>query len=173
LYDEDDVTIQSDFLSWANPDPGFIQAVYNLIERNTDRARQQGFDYLRTQMNFYNRRDFRVETAVNQLERWGSLEGRMPREWRAVQAPPAEYLDQKLFEARVRSQRQKLYEMLSFVQLKDGCRMQEVSRYFGFPNEARCGVCDLCVKSAASGAGASGEASEAGPDFGPGGTSDE
>ncbi|MES2966018.1 MAG: RecQ family ATP-dependent DNA helicase, partial [Bdellovibrionota bacterium] len=67
LFDDDDVSIQNDFMNWANPDPGFIRAVYNLIERNLVRARQEGFDYLRTQMNFYNRRDFRVETAVGQL----------------------------------------------------------------------------------------------------------
>jgi ATP-dependent DNA helicase RecQ len=158
LYDEDDVTIQTDFLNWANPDPGFIQSVYNLIDRNPERARQEGFDYLRTHMNFYNRRDFRVETAVNLLERWGALEGRNPREWRAVQNPPSEYLDQRLFEARVKAQKQKLFEMVSFASQRPGasvfaCRMSEVSRYFGFPGEAPCRVCDLCRASAEASAG--------------------
>jgi ATP-dependent DNA helicase RecQ len=158
LYDEDDVTIQTDFLSWANPDPGFIRAVFNLIERNPTRAQQEGFDYLRTQMNFYNRRDFRVETAVNQLERWGCLEGRQPREWRAVQEPPAEFLDQKLFEARIKAQKQKLFEMISYATQRPelsvfACRMVEVSRYFGFPGEKPCGVCDLCRTQGSSGTG--------------------
>lgn len=144
LHDDEDLSIQMDFLSWANPDPGFIQAVYNLIERNLARARQEGFDYLRTQMNFYNRRDFRVETAVNLLERWGAIEGRQPREWTPVQSPPEEYLDLALFSARMKGQKQKLYEMIGFIKMTEGCRMQAISRYFGFKDEKACGICDLC-----------------------------
>lgn len=146
LFDDDDVSIQTDFMNWANPDPGFIRAVYNLIDRNTVRARQEGFDYLRTQMNFYNRRDFRVESAVNQLERWGSLEGRQPREWTAVQSPPDEYLDPKLHETRMKGQRQKLYQMVELAKLEAGCRMVEIAKYFGFADEPKCGKCDLCLK---------------------------
>lgn len=148
FYDEDDVTIQQDFMNWANPDPGFISSVYNLIDRNLVRARQEGFDYLREQMNFYNRRDFRVETAVGQLERWGSLEGRQPREWTPVSSPPAEYLDQKLFDLRMRGQRQKLYQIVEFATMREGCRLVSVCDYFGFPETAPCGVCDLCVRQA-------------------------
>ncbi|MEK7355316.1 MAG: RecQ family zinc-binding domain-containing protein, partial [Bdellovibrionota bacterium] len=147
LFDDDDVSIQNDFLNWANPDPGFIRAVYNLIERNLVRARQEGFDYLRTQMNFYNRRDFRVETAVGQLERWGSLEGRQPREWKPVASPPDEYLDQKLFETRMQGQKRKLFEAVEFAKLEEGCRMSVVAAYFGFSGAPACGVCDLCRKA--------------------------
>ena len=150
LFDDDDVSIQQDFMNWANPDPGFIRAVYNLIDRNPIRARQEGFDYLRTQMNFYNRRDFRVETAVNQLERWGALEGRQPREWKAVESPPDEYLDPKDFEARMKGQRQKLFQMVELAKKTDGCRMISIAAYFGFANEPRCGLCDVCVSSAAN-----------------------
>ena len=150
LFDDDDVSIQTDFLEWSNPDPGFISAVYNLVDRNLVRARQEGFDYLRTQMNFYNRRDFRVETAVNLLERWGSLEGRLPRDWKPVQSPPEEYLDPKLYAARVKAQTRKLYEMLNFAKLDEGCRMRAVSHYFGFKESERCGKCDLCLKAGVS-----------------------
>ena len=145
LFDDDDVSIQNDFMNWANPDPGFIRAVYNLIDRNLVRARQEGFDYLRTQMNFYNRRDFRVETAVGQLERWGSLEGRQPREWKPLESPPDEYLDQKLFELRMKGQRQKLFQMVELAKLTEGCRMVSVAEYFGFAGASPCGRCDLCV----------------------------
>lgn len=151
LFDDDDVSIQNDFMNWANPDPGFIRAVYNLIERNLVRARQEGFDYLRTQMNFYNRRDFRVETAIGQLERWGSLEGRQPREWTPVASPPDEYLDQKLFDARMKTQRRKLLEMVDFAKQESGCRMVTVAAYFGFPGEPACGTCDLCRKASGGG----------------------
>jgi ATP-dependent DNA helicase RecQ len=144
LYDGDDISIQSDFLKWGNPDPGFIQAVYNLIERNLPRAHSEGFDYLRTQMNFYNRRDFRVETSVNLLERWGSLEGRQPREWKPIAPPPAEYLDKDLYEKRMKSAQQKLMSLVDLAQERDRCRMQLIHTYFGFEHEPRCGVCDVC-----------------------------
>lgn len=146
LFDDDDVSIQADFLEWANPDPGFIRAVYNLIDRNLIRAQQEGFDYLRSQMNFYNRRDFRVETAVNLLERWGSVEGRQPRDWKPVTMPPEEYLDERLFETRMKAARRKLYEMINFAKMDSGCRMVEVARYFGFAEAKACGRCDLCRK---------------------------
>jgi ATP-dependent DNA helicase RecQ len=151
LFDDDDVSIQNDFLGWANPDPSFIRAVYNLIERNLSRAKQEGFDFLRTQMNFYNRRDFRVETSVNLLERWGAIEGRQPREWQPLENPPEEYLDQKLYEARMKAQRQKLYQMVEFAKLTttdaaDSCRMKQVARYFSFIDPVACMVCDLCLE---------------------------
>lgn len=151
VFDDDDVSIQGDFMNWANPDPGFIRAVYNLIERNPIRARQEGFDYLRTQMNFFNRRDFRVETAVNQLERWGSLEGRQPREWKAVESPPDEFLDPKDFELRMKGQKQKLFQMVELAKKSEGCRMISIAAYFGYANEPRCERCDLCVAALAAG----------------------
>lgn len=152
LFDDDDVATQTDFMEWANPDPGFIQAVYNLIERNLMRARQEGFDYLRSQMNFYNRRDFRVETAVNLLERWGSIEGKDPREWTPVASPPAEFLSEAAYKERMKTQRQKLYQMVEFAKLEPGadfdkCRMQVIAHYFGFSEEPRCLRCDLCLRA--------------------------
>ncbi len=149
LFDPDDVSIQMDFMKWANPEPSFIRGVYTLIERNLARARQEGFDYLRTQMNFYNRRDFRIETAVNLLERWGSLEGaRSPREWTPVADPEGEYLDEALYQQRLKGQQKKLFEMVTFAQLNGtGCRMQEVLKYFGESQGEPCGICDLCRKT--------------------------
>ena len=149
FHDADDQAIQTDFIKWANPDPGFVQGVYNLIERNPLRARSEGFEYLRGQMNFYNRRDFRVETAVNLLERWGAIEGRNPREWRAVAPPSDEYMDAKLFEARARALGRKLWEMAEFADASEGCRMARVQAYFGEADASPCGVCDLCVARAA------------------------
>ena len=74
LFDNDDVSIQMEFVKWANPEPAFIRRVYHLITDNQLRLEQEGMNFLREQMNFYNRRDFRVETAVNQLERLGMLQ---------------------------------------------------------------------------------------------------
>ena len=152
LYDRDDVTIQADFVKWSTPDPGFIQSVHNLISRNEMRARQEGFDYLRSQMNFYNRRDFRVETSVSLLERWGALEGREPREWKVVGEVPTEYLDPDRYKRSLRHREEKLSRLVGFFEMVPaeeaslkGCRLVEVAKSFGETLKGqRCGICDCC-----------------------------
>ena len=146
LFDPDDISIQADFLKWANPDPGFIFSVYNLISRNPDRLRAEGFDYLRTQMNFYNRRDFRVETAVNLLERWDSVKVVSPREVVALEDPPSEFLDKDKYELRFRAQAKKLSDLSAFAQNDSYCRMVMIHKYFGSDLAAPCGVCDWCQR---------------------------
>lgn len=146
LFDPDDISIQSDFLKWANPDPGFIRGVFNLVERNPEKVRAEGFDYLRTQMNFYNRRDFRVETSLNLLERWDSLRVKSPKEIEVLEDPPSEFLDETKFAARFKAQQKKLYDVSTFAQAESGCRMQMIHAYFGDPAAPRCGICDLCRK---------------------------
>jgi ATP-dependent DNA helicase RecQ len=149
LYDPDDVTIQKDFVKWATPDPGFIQSVHNLISRNEMRARQEGFDYLRAQMNFYNKRDYRVETSVALLERWGALEGREPRDWKIVADIPDEFLDKAKFEANQRRREEKLSKLADYFEspaVEAPCRLASIARNFG-ENVAdrKCGVCDACL----------------------------
>ncbi len=95
-------------------------------------------------MNFYNRRDFRVETAVNLLERWECLEGLKCSEWRPVKPPPPEYLDREAYERRIKSAQKKLLQIVQLAAEKQQCRMQVVQTYFGFPETEPCGVCDVC-----------------------------
>ena len=146
LFDRDDVSIQRDFMKWATPEPSFIASVHRLIERNELRARQEGYDYLRSQMNFYNRRDFRVETSVALLERWGVLEGLRPRDWRIVAEIPPEFLDEvRDREARARRER-KLVMMEDYMGGSPSeCRWISMAREFGEQGRSHCGVCDACI----------------------------
>ena len=88
-------------------------------------------DYLRGQMNFYNRRDYRVETAVNLLERWGCLKeapnkfGYLP-----ITEPSAEQLDRKTVEARLKSQNQKLLEMVRLASTEGSEVLPVIYNYF-------------------------------------------
>jgi len=146
FYDQDDVSIQMEFIKWANPEPDFILKVYRLIESGGPGLADEGIDYLRSQMNFYNKRDFRVETAVNVLERWGCLKPEISRlGFSAVQEPTEEQLDRKAIESRLKVQNQKLLDMVRLAQMQTGCRMQEIYQYFGHPS-GTCGKCDLCLK---------------------------
>lgn len=170
LYDPDDVSIQMDFLKWANPDANFIRRVYQLVVDNPLRVQSEGEDFLRGQMNFYNSRDFRVETALALLRSWDILEG-----WKVLSPLDEALLDSELREARLRRQNEKLLQVIQWVK-SDECRMVQIYQYFGegadvlvvsdghvvnderIPASVRatadafkpgpwiCGVCDNCLR---------------------------
>ncbi len=152
FYDMEDVSIQMEFIKWANPEPDFILKVYRLIESGGSGLANEGIEFLRSQMNFYNKRDFRVETAVNVLERWGCLRPDASRlGFSAVQEPSPEQLDPQAVASRLKVQNQKLLDMVRLAQMQQGCRMQEIYQYFGHTASV-CGKCDLCL-SAGNGIG--------------------
>lgn len=119
LYDEDDVAIQMDFLKWASPEPEFIVRVYRILDTHRDQVRSGGLDYIRGQMLFYHQRDFRLETALNQLERYGFIEGRDAKNWRCVEDPSGELVDEELHKKRMRQQQKKLLQMIELTKLAD------------------------------------------------------
>jgi ATP-dependent DNA helicase RecQ len=144
MFDEDDISIQAEFLKWSTPDPGFIKTVFHLIQAGGPGLANDGIDFLREKMNFYNKRDYRVETSVNLLERWGCLESDRSRlGFRAVSEPESHDLDVNLHKLRVNNLNQKLYEMVSYAKDTSRCRQAAVLSYFGvqFPD---CGKCDVC-----------------------------
>jgi ATP-dependent DNA helicase RecQ len=135
FYDEDDVSIQMEFIKWANPEPDFVIGVYNLIKAGGPGLADEGIDYIRGQMNFYNRRDFRPETAVNWLERWGCLKTDNSKlGYAAIQEPSAEHLDADAIKMRLKTQNQKLLDMVQWVKKAEGLtpesRLQEIYSYF-------------------------------------------
>jgi ATP-dependent DNA helicase RecQ len=122
FYEEDDVSIQMDFLKWASPEPEFIMRVYRLLENNKDQVKAGGLDYLRKQLNFYNSRDYRLETALNLLERYGFIEvqrtAKWP-EWVCIEEPQGELLDPVLYEKRLKQQQKKLLQMVQLTKNED------------------------------------------------------
>lgn len=143
LYDEDDVSIAMDFIKWSCPEPSFVRGVFQLVRDRSDAYRAGGPDFLRQEMNFYNSRDFRVETSLNQLERAGSLE------WNGKFYEPRDYWDEEFFavaghQQHLKSQNEKLLAMLRWAKQDEGCRMKTIYSYFGHSEVEPCGVCDLC-----------------------------
>jgi len=128
LYDEDDVSIQMDFLKWATPEPEFILRVYRLLETNADKVKMGGLDYLRQQLNFYNKRDFRLETSLNLLERYGFIEVAGPNEWKCVEDPTGELVDVELHDKRLKQQQKKLLEMVQITSLENP--RERIEEYF-------------------------------------------
>ncbi len=145
LYDQDDLTIQMQFLNWAYPEKSFIEKVYDLIQSRASIVAVQGFDYLREQMVFKNKKDFRVNAAVSILDRWGCLEEvETPFGFQAVREPTDEDFkleDQALLK---KEHQKKLLALLRYIQNGESCRLNQVYAYFGLLKENPCGLCDVC-----------------------------
>lgn len=144
LYDADDLTIQMDFIKWANPDPGFYERLYNLLAKNPLRVRSEGLDYLRAELNYYNSRDFRLETALNMLERWGAIEmDDQMRNINVVSALPVETQGEPAHKLRFEKAQLRLARMAEWVQ-SSNCRAIEIHKYFDVEGTKPCGICDRC-----------------------------
>lgn len=130
FYDEDDVSISMDFLKWANPEPEFIRRVCTLIRDHELAVRQQGYEYLRDKLLFYHSRDFRLETAVKLLDRWGVLENfHDVKNWKIVDEIPEAYLDKTKYEASLKVQQKKLLQMVQLMKSEEPIQ-QQVEEYF-------------------------------------------
>lgn len=149
LYDEEeDTAIQMEFLKWGNPEADFLSRVWNLIHDRKAEVDQGGFDFLREQMSFKNRRDFRVEAAVNILDRWGCLEkDESPFGWSAAEPPAPEHFKREKMPERLKNMNMKLLQMLRWAKDEETCRMQRVLEYFGHDSKP-CGICDVCREGA-------------------------
>lgn len=141
LYDGDDIATQMDFLKWSNPEAEFIGRVYRLIELHPEKIKADGYDYLRGELNFYNRRDFRVETAVGLLRSRDIL-----KDWKIIGDFNIDEWDPELRLTRTRKQNEKLLELVQWVQNEEDCRLASIYKYFQGGEYERCGICDNCVR---------------------------
>lgn len=145
FYDQEDLSIQLEFLKWSNPDPGFIQTLFRLIEKNLSRVKAEGLEFLKQSMNFYNSRDYRVETALGLMARYEVIEW-PHRNFSKLELKgdiPPEMVDTELYDLRMKELQQKLLQMVEFTRTPQ-CRQQEVRLYFGEGAGDPCGFCDRC-----------------------------
>lgn len=143
FYDPDDVSIHMDFLKWNHPEPDFIYSLYQYITDYPQRYVQEGADFLREKLNFYNKRDFRAETALNLLRRWDLLEDSAGK---VVIKDLAELkkipdMDKSLYEKRKKSSQMRLLDLVQLLekhkldepqdmnQIKDDLQL-EIVEYF-------------------------------------------
>jgi ATP-dependent DNA helicase RecQ len=145
LYDQEDVSIQMDFIKWSSPEPSFVRGVYSLIRDRQSEYRADGNDYLRRQLNFYNSRDFRVETSLNQLERAGCIEiEKGQRFYQVVSEFDDDFFSDEKNKQNIFSQNSKLLEMSRWATNTTDCRLNRVYDYFGHKVNEPCGRCDVC-----------------------------
>lgn len=136
FYDRDDAEIHIDFLKWNHPEPGFISSVYNLILDHPVRFRQEGANFLREKLNFYNKRDYRAETALNLLKRWDVLVQFKDRNFELAgreQMMLIPDMDEELNSLRKKSSQMKLLSLIQLVERNkvDAINLQpEIIEYF-------------------------------------------
>lgn len=141
MFDEDDITIQMDFIKWAHPEPGFIYSVFELLKNHPLKMKQEGVEFLRSELHYFNRRDFRIETTLNLLDRWGCFD----KEKCKIIAPLArELLDKEKSKIRLIHQQKKLLKMVEFAK-SSLCKKNQIYSYFGLVPSTLCNECDVCL----------------------------
>ncbi len=146
LYNQDDIAIQMEFIKWSNPEPRIYRGICDLLEKSPDKVRALGLEYLHEQLHYKNRRDFRIETALRMLERYGLIENAQDLAGLQLLDSPAgsALLDPAAHQARVHHEQKRLAELLRYFRTENPCRRMHLNRYFGFPETPPCGNCDLC-----------------------------
>ena len=126
----------------------FIGRVFQYLKLNPDKANQQGLDAIRENLNFYNRKDFRLETTLNLFDRWEVTTGDiMDKDLKIISELPPLLIDQKRISERLKNSQMNLLKLIQWVKTSE-CRALEIYKYFGFEDIKKCGVCDNCKAQA-------------------------
>ncbi len=142
LYDEMDLNIQMEFMKWNNPNAEFYYRTYHLLKSDIERINGEGLEYLKEQLTYKNRRDYRTETVLGILDRWGVTEGDIEQKnLQIVSELPDELSDQDYLNVKLKNEQQKLYKMMIYTKLAT-CRKSYIHEYFGLEHTEKCMACD-------------------------------
>jgi ATP-dependent DNA helicase RecQ len=143
LYDEQDLNIQLEFLRWNNPAAGFYDRLYRILLSDIDRVNGEGSDFLREQLTYKNRHDFRLETALGILDRYAVTEGEIEKKSLKLMGElPEKLQDQTYLDEKMHKEQEKLYQMVMYTK-EQTCRKKFIHEYFGLESENTCNACDL------------------------------
>lgn len=146
LYDPDDILIQMDFMKWAHPEKSYIEKMAQLLRDHPTRLAQEGPDFLREQLSFKNRQDYRVESGLQILERWGCLE-KKAESFEFLRMPTDDDWASDDLGVRHKHQQKKLLSLVEWIRNEDECRLTQIYQYFGEDNHRPCGMCDVCQRN--------------------------
>ena len=144
LYNQQDLYTQMEFIKWANPDADYYHRIYELLKTDLRAVNAMGAGYLREQMSFKDKNDFRVETVLAMLDRYGVIEGDIEnKNIQVINELPEELKDDSRLKEKLLNDNKKLLSVVNYFK-SVACRRVYVSDYFGFPGEKPCGNCDVC-----------------------------
>lgn len=144
LYDQNDLYTQMEFIKWANPSAEYYERVYNILRRDIDKVNSLGIEYLREEISYKDKNDFRIETVLSMLDRYGVTEGNIENGRLKLIEPLHPNLTNAIrIEEKLLNDNKKLLAMVDYFK-EEECRRRNISEYFGFPGEEPCGNCDCC-----------------------------
>ncbi len=145
LYDEQDLLIQMEFIRWNNPGAAFYDRLYNFLREDIEQVNAYGVEGLKEKLHFKNTHDFRLETALGMLERYGATEGSLEEKNLVVCGDlPEQLTNEDYLNDKLKREQKKLYALVQYVKT-EGCRKAFIHEYFGLLHDDRCGACDRCV----------------------------
>lgn len=144
IYNQQDLYTQMEFIKWANPDSHFYSRIYDIIKTKNVEVNNLGIEFLREELSWKNKNDFRVETALAMLDRYGITEGEIEnKNLVIVDELPFELSDDNYLKEKLRKDNLKLLSMVQYFRTEK-CRRVFISEYFGFHDEKDCHNCDVC-----------------------------
>jgi len=144
IYNQQDLYTQMEFIKWANPDSHYYSRIYDLLRNNIQAVNSEGIEYLREQMSFKDKNDFRVETSLSMLDRYGVTEGDIEKHsLRLISELPFYLYDDDHLKNKLMIDNKKLLAMVKYFR-SENCRRVYISEYFGFLGELDCRNCDVC-----------------------------
>ncbi len=142
LYNPNDIYTQTEFINFSNPSADFYFRLYNLLITKSEEINSMGIDFLREELSYKNKFDYRLETALAMLDRYSVTEGEIEnKNLTVVGQLPKELTDENLIKQKFIEDNKKLLAMVNYFKTKD-CRRVYISNYFGFYDEPKCNNCD-------------------------------
>ncbi len=133
LYEEADLATQMEFLRWNNPDAEFCHRVHDLLLHQAEQIAAFGQEWIREQLHFKQRHDFRLETVLSLFDRYGTIEGSLhPLRIERVHPLPASLSDPRRRAEKILRDQKKLYALIEYINQR-GDRKAFIHEYFGLP----------------------------------------
>jgi ATP-dependent DNA helicase RecQ len=143
LYDQQDINIQMEFINWNNPSCSYFLRLYQILTQDIERVNGEGIEFLREQLVYKNRNDYRLETALGLLERYGVTEGDIAdKSLLVISDLPYMLATPEEIEKKIKREQNRLYQMVLYTK-ETTCRKKNIHTYFGLDYQAPCNACDL------------------------------
>jgi len=156
LFNHADTRVQEFFIEGSNPPLEFIAQTYEMLRREADSKNELQISIKEMALRFGDERsDMMISSSLHVLDREGYIDrfdipGKRVRGTRVLQPDVRGHqlkLDAAKLREKERRDRAKLKMMIDFAYARE-CRQQAILRYFGEPDPARCGNCDICLETA-------------------------
>ena len=132
-----------DFIKWNNPESDFHERLYHLLEEDISEANSLGINWIREQLVFKQKADFRLETALALFNRYEVTTGSLEQHNLCLQQELPVHFKQKKIAEKILSEQKKLHLMVQYANIK-GCRKGLIHDYFGMDHPDMCFCCDNC-----------------------------